>query len=112
MMKNETTQRKAEDEKAKKHDITSHFYIGDKNLRKKNKQVTKSMIKNSSMIKTDLTTPFNITMKQNYSYVTLDTPPEIDYIDRCEKVHRNLVKAMKEEDLDAFTTHYEDQYEK
>ena len=107
-------EKKLEEEKAKKHDITSCFQIVDKKLRNINKQAKNNVLKNSSRTenKKDLTTPVNTTTKKTYFYLELDTPRERDYVARHKNVVGKLFKLIKEEDLDAVITYYEDQYEK
>ena len=84
---------KVEEEKAKKHDVASHFQTIDKKLRKKNKKATKSRLKNSSRIEneTDFTTRVNATTKKTYLCLALETPTKRDYISGNEKVVGKLV---------------------
>ena len=52
--RNEMKKQKVEEEKVKKDNIASHFQTVDKKIGKRNKQMTKSIIKNSGRTENEI----------------------------------------------------------
>ena len=112
--KNDIKKQKVEEEKASKEQITTYYQLVEKSRKSKPEQKRKSMLKNTSRVEkeVDLIKTVVISAKKTYLYLVVDTLPERDYITGYRKVLGKFITTVKNIDLDAIVTYYEDQSEK
>ena len=95
--RNDVTKQKAEEEKAKKRDIASHFQTACEKPRSASKQATKSTLKSSRTLENEtcLKTLVNTTTKKIHSCLVLGTPLERDSIAGHKKDLGKLVDEKR-----------------
>ena len=106
--------KKVEEEKASKEQITTHFQSVEKSKKSKPEQKRKSVLKNTSRVEkeVDLIEIVVVSAKKTCLYLVVDTLPERDCIVGHRKVLGKFITAMKNVDPDAVLTYYKDQSEK
>ena len=106
----EVKKQKVEKEVNKASDITDYFKLVSKKYQKTLKSILKQNKEGEKQL--DLTKPVNTTTKKIYLHIVVNISLQTDSILACRKVLGKFIMVMKNTDLDAVVTQYEDQSER